>query len=525
MSVWALAADYAFPEQERYLMEPVAWARERANIELWSKQVDVIESVRDNPETAVHSCHNTGKSFNAAVTCCWWLDVHPPGTAFVVTTAPTGPQVKAILWREIGRIHKAAGLPGRTNLTEWYMAGELVAYGRKPSEHDPTGFQGIHAEFVLVVLDEACGIPKTLWDAASSLTSNDSSRTLAIGNPDDPHSEFEKVCRPDSGWEVIHIGWEHTPNATGEQVTPKAKKSLISEKWVKSRAKRWGKKSALYTSKVLGLFPTDSESGVVPWSWAVGCRYLQLPADGARIAGLDIGGGGDRTVLRERVGYRVGREKVWDDSDPMELCGKIALTLEDWGIERVVVDVIGIGWGVAGVLKEKSRKHNRTGDTVHGAEVVGFNASESPTRKNKKRFQNRRAELHWEVGRELSRLKAWDLEDVDDDVMAELTEAQYTIVDSHGKIRIEPKEQITQRLGQSPDRADALLMAFWEGDSVEVKMPASAKVLTTTGYEDKIHDIGWAGPTKPAVESDPEEEAARAAERKMMQSLIAGRPV
>lgn len=524
MTVWTQAADFAFPEQERFLTDPVAWAKERAKIELWSRQQMAIESVRDHPETAVHSCHNTGKSFNAAVTCCWWLDVHPPGTAFVVTTAPTGPQVKAILWREIGRIHKAAGLPGRTNLTEWYMAGELVAYGRKPSEHDPTGFQGIHAEFVLVVLDEACGIPKALWDAASSLTSNDGSRTLAIGNPDDPHSEFAKVCAAGSDWNVIHIGWEHTPNATEELVNPKARKSLISEKWVKSRARRWGKKSALYTSKVLGLFPTDSESGVVPWSWAIGCRYLQLPVDGARIAGLDIGGGGDRTVLRERVGYRAGREKIWDDSDPMELCGKIAAALEEWGIERVVVDVIGIGWGVAGRLKELSRRHNRSiDDTTHGAEVVGFNASESPTVKNKKRFQNRRAELHWEVGRELSRLKLWDLEEVDDDVMAELTEAQYVIVDSHGKVRIEKKDEITKRLGASPDRADALLMAYWEGDSVEIKMPAPAKVLVSANYRPE-KGVDWAGPVKHEPTEDVDV-TAREAERRMVRALQSNRPV
>lgn len=521
-TVWTRAADYAFPKEERYLADPVLWAKERARIDLWSKQQEVIESVRDNAETAVHSCHNTGKSFNAAVACCWWLDAHPEGSAFVVTTAPTGPQVKAILWREIGRVHKAAGLSGRTNLTEWYMGGELVAYGRKPSEHDPTGFQGIHAEFVLVVLDEACGIPKTLWDAASSLTSNDGSRTLAIGNPDDPHSEFEKVCRPGSGWKVIHIGWQHTPNHTGEPVNPKVRASLISKKWVNSRANRWGKKSALFASKVLGIFPTDSESGVVPWSWAIGCRYLQLPAGGIKAAGLDVGGGGDRTVLRERVGWRAGREIMWDDPDPMELCAKIVATLQEWEIERLVVDVIGIGWGLAGRIKELSRKHQRglPDDIVtHGAEVVGFNASQ--TAKQAKRFINRRAELHWEVGRELSRLKLWDLEEVDDDVMAELTEAQYTPIDSSGKIKIEPKALIKQRLGQSPDRADALLMAFWEGDSVAIQMPASAKVLGTPLQSKK--DTGIAGPRRAPVELEDDE--AREAEAKVMKELLAGRPV
>ncbi len=507
-SIWLRAADYAFPNAERWVQEPVEWALERAKVDPWSKQRDILYSVRDNPETAVHSCHNVGKSFTASLTCCWWLDVHPPGSAFVVTTAPTGAQVKAILWREIGRLHKAAGLEGRTNLTEWYIGGELVAYGRKPSEHEPTAFQGIHAEYVLVVLDEACGIPKTLWDAASTLTSNSTSRTLAIGNPDDPHSQFAKNCKPNTGWRVIHIGAEDTPNWTGEAVSDTVKRSLISKDWAAAKAKSWGVRSSLYCSKIKGLFPSDSDKGVIPFSWASACRYLDFPTSETdeHYAGLDIGGGGDRTVLRERVGMRVGREAIWDEDDPMKLVGEIVLKLEEWGIRRVVVDIIGLGWGVGGRLKELSRIHTRgipTDENSHGAEVVGFNAAEQSNQP--KRFWNKRAELHWEVGRELSRLRTWDLGAVDDDTIAELTEAEYLIVDSHGRIRVEPKADIKARLERSPDRSDALLMAYWEGDTSTITLPVSAAEMSrpnTTG-------------------ASPDREA----EEEVMRMVMAGRPV
>jgi hypothetical protein len=51
----------------------------------------------------------------------WWIDVHPPGEAFVVTTAPTTPQVEAILWRYMGNAHRNASLPGRITLdAKWY---------------------------------------------------------------------------------------------------------------------------------------------------------------------------------------------------------------------------------------------------------------------------------------------------------------------------------------------------------------------------------------------------------------------
>jgi hypothetical protein len=74
----------------------------------------------------------------------------------VVTTAPTTPQVEAILWRYMGNAHKKADLPGRITLdAKWYIGNELVAYGRKPADYDPAAFQGIHARYVLVIIDES----------------------------------------------------------------------------------------------------------------------------------------------------------------------------------------------------------------------------------------------------------------------------------------------------------------------------------------------------------------------------------
>lgn len=460
------AADLLDPPELAYKNDPVRWLRERGRIEPWSKQREVIQSVRDNTLTAVHSCHSIGKSLIAAATVCWWLDVHPPGSAFVVTTAPTGPQVEAILWREINRIHARAQLKGRTNLTEWYLGKELVAYGRKPAENNPTAFQGIHARYFLVVLDEACGIPKTLWDAASTLAANEHSRTLAIGNPDDAHGEFAENCRPNSGWNVIHVGYWMTPNFTGEKVPQVVRESLISRKWVEDRRKKWGENSAIFTSKCKGEFPLDSEFGVVPYSWATACRVLEVPAGHPVEAGIDVGGGGDRTVIRERRGPVAGREEVFTDPDPMRTVGRLVEIINDWGVERVKIDVIGIGWGVYGRLRELSSKHNLAGvnrdETTHDAEVVPVNFGAGPSERNKKKFLNKRAEVYWLVGRELSRLRGWDLGTLDDDVIAELCAAQYEILDSNGKIKIEKKEDIIQRLGQSPDRSDALLLAFYD---------------------------------------------------------------
>lgn len=474
-SAWSIAAGLLNPPERRWAADPVAWANEKMGIEVWSAQREILYSVRDNPRTAVMSCHDVGKSFSAALVVSHWLDMHPPGQAFAVSTAPTDKQVKAILWREIGRMHRAGNLVGRTNLSEWYIGDELVGFGRKPSDYSPAAFQGLHAPFLLLVLDEADGIPAAIWDAGSSLVANANCRTLAIGNPDNPLSEFAKKCAPGSGWNVIHIGYDRTPNFTDEPVSADLKSKLISPGWVAEKATEWGPESALFSSKCLGLFPKNNTDGFIRLDWLQACRNLELPEGLPVEAGIDVGAGGDRTVIRERRGMRVGRECSFVDADPMRTIGKIVETINEWGCTRIKVDVIGIGWSLAGRLRELSSRHNHT-DTTHNAEVVGINFAEASA--TPERFINLRAECYWQIGREYSRLGRWDLSNVDDDVFAELTAPAYHIMDSKGKIKIQAKDEIRSMLGRSPDRADALLLAFAGGDWV-AQMP-SAQMMSTS---------------------------------------------
>lgn len=402
-------------------------------------------------------------SYSAATLTCWWIDVHPAGQARVITTAPTSKQVDAVLWYEINKLHAALGLRGRTNKTEWYLGDRmLVALGRKPPDHVEAAFQGLHARHLLVILDEAYGIPKHLWDEASTLASNEFGRILAIGNPDGP-GEFEENCKTGSGWNVIHVSYRDTPNFTGEPVSPQLREMLLARRWVDERRQKWGESSALFQSKCEGNFPSGGDPfAVIQHDWAVACRSLELPEETPVEAGIDVGGGGDRTVLRVRRGWVATFEETFVDADPMRSVGRLGVALREQGVTRVKVDSTGLGWAVAGRLRELSSRHNPRGETIHAAEVVPVNFGARPSPGNEKKFLNMRAELWWGVGRELSRMGTWDLGAADDDVIHELTAPRYKIMDSYGKIKIEPKEDVIKRLGLSPDRAEALILAFWE---------------------------------------------------------------
>lgn len=456
------AADLVDPPQRRWRRDPVAWATERAGLELWSKQREVLWSLANNANTAVHSCHSAGKSFVSAIAACWWIDTRPPGSARVVTTAPTAPQVDAILWYEINKLHAKLGLVGRCNIREWYLGNQLVALGRKPPDNKGAAFQGLHAKHLLVIYDEAYGIPESLWNEGSSMASNEHARQLAIGNPDGP-GVFQKACQPGSGWNTVHISYEHSPAYTGEKVSADLAQNLISRRWVEERRDQWGDDSALFASKCAGMFPEGGDTfSVISLDWLRGCRNLEFPEGDPVEAGIDVGAGGDRTVIRERRGRRAGRELVFVDADPMRTVGKLVRVINDWGIARVKIDATGIGHGLAGRLRELSSRHSAHGKAAHGAEVVAVNFASAPSASASRLYLNLRAELYWGVGRENSRLGLWDLTSVDDDVLRELAVSRYEIMDSQGKIKIEPKEHVIKRLGMSPDRAEALLLAFYE---------------------------------------------------------------
>jgi hypothetical protein len=466
MREWADAQDNAVESATRndhYRTDPKAWVHDRLNGFLWSRQADIAQSVVTNRRTAVQACHGVGKTQLAAFLATWWLDVHPPGEAFVVTTAPTGAQVRAILWRYIGRAVATLGRPDlRTNQTEAHLgvAGreELVGFGRKPSDYDPAAFQGIHARYVLVILDEACGIPEQLWIAADALTTNADCRILAIGNPDDATSHFRQVCKPGSGWARMTLSALDSPLFTDEHKTQGFPDvllhALVSPSWVDEKRREWGEESALFRAKVLGEFTDDATDTVVSPSAISRSKHLDLDAENESVLGVDVGGGQDQSVVRElRIAgpYRklgsVWRKSTTDSRDLMELIERAIVDTNAKGrrVSRIVVDEVGIGWAVIGWLRER------------GHDAHGFGAGKQAEQSD--RFLNMRAEIWW-TAREWIENGWLDLDGIDETTEADLCAPKWSPA-GNGRIKVESKDDIRKRLGRSTDDADAVLHALW----------------------------------------------------------------
>lgn len=438
-----------------YADDPVGWTTEKRGKPIWSKQVEILNSVRDNRFTAVHSMHGTGKSWTAADVCAWWIDAHPIGEAFVVSSAPSTAQVEAILWREIGKcLDSMPGMPGHLafgGYPKWMIGKEIVGYGRKPTDYvDPTkamqAFQGIHTKYVLVVLDEACGIPKWLWDAVDTLVTNEYSRVLVIGNPDDPASQFEKVCRPGSGWNVIHIGAEHLPCVTGEPISQELADVLTGLTWIEERRKRWGETSPLFVSKVLGLFPEIADDTLINPSLIREAHLAELDGLALGRYGADIARMGKdfTTVYRNRDGVirkvlQLGKTKTTQTKGALR-----AILDRHPGNVPMWIDVAG-GLG-AGPYDDLASE---------GYPVHAFNGGNKPF--DGTRFLNRRAETYWLFKERLERGEV-DLDPQDEDLASQLMSMKWKY-SSRGLIQIESKEDMAKRGLPSPDHADSATMS------------------------------------------------------------------
>lgn len=435
---------------------------------LWSKQREIVLSVLKNRRTAVKSCHDVGKSWIASRVGAWWLSCFDPGSHFLVSLAPTFQQVRGILWREINKAHAIGGLPGHLNQTEWWMENELVGFGRSPADTDPTSIQGIHAPAVLLLGDEACGLAKAILDAADSLIANDDSRALLIGNPDDPSTEFERICRPGSGWNVIEISAFDSPNFTGEAVPDSLRPLLISKTWVEEKRKSWGVGSMLWASKIMGQFPEQASDSLIPVSAikAAIMRY-ENAIDGEPCEfGIDVARmGDDSSVIYMRRGYKARCVHRHHKRDLMELVGQIIRLCRLHKPSRIKIDDNGMGGGVTDRLRELQASTKAddkdAAAALKGVEIIPINVGEGPsTDTADERFKNKRAEINWGLRILFTEENPKIAVEENDDLLNQSTQIKYKMLSS-GEIQIEPKADMKKRTkGVSPDDWDALVLCF-----------------------------------------------------------------
>lgn len=470
----------ATPEEERPLpADPVEFAQQ-AGVHLWSKQREIARCVVQNKRTYVPSAHMMGKTFLAGEIGAHWIAGAPAGTRKLVTSAPGGNQLP-LLWGELAKAHYRHGLQGSISGTNWHTgpvgSRQLVAFGSKPMDYvNPeqamTRFQGVHAtEGVLVILDEATGIPPWLWIAAETITAGEHDRLLAIGNPDDPSSTFAERCGASTGSlhaagkrytvraksgramaEVIPIDAFASPNFTGESVPEYVRKALLPKSTVEDWAESWGVDNPLYVAKVRGLFPDRSSNNVISPALLKRAFAIHLPGLEAGCFGLDVARSlhGDESALYRDRGGHVRQVMVCREPDSSNLAASVLRLTAHVPATPIAVDTDGIGGPVHDFIRRGMPDLGLT-----GRRTIAFSVNGSP--ENQRDYDTRRSEV-WFQARWALEKGLWDLDELDDELAAQLAAPKYWL--KQGVFHVETKEELAKRGVRSPDRGDAAIMAY-----------------------------------------------------------------
>lgn len=474
--------------------DPAGFYREVLGVDtLEEYQVKALKTIAGNERTAIAACHDLGKTFIVARLVPWFLSCYPYSK--IITTAPTYNQVKNILWSEIRTAKNRAKFPigGDANQTEWKIDEGWFALGFTPrSEADAGGgqgtqssFQGFHAEGgVLVIFDEATGIPHNIWTMAEGLLTSANVRFVAIGNPTSRDSEFYQ-CFKSPAWAKIYLTCFDSPNliASGIRTIEELKAEvelvrtlsdadakarldgykvvtpyLLTTKWVVQNVLRWGYDHPLTVAKIFGRFPEAGDNTLISLGYIERAQlrvYFPTPADRKSI-GVDVARfGADSSVLTSLHGVKqLGRKELYQHNTQSVVGETINMSREIGGADIIVVDETGLGGGVVDLLTEEIGNSLPKNCEVRGVQFGATCDDEA----DKEKYVNLKARMAGLLRDDLKR----------DDGLALLNESVYleeipTIrfqYNKKGQLVIESKDEYKKRTGRkSPDSFDSLALA------------------------------------------------------------------
>ena len=448
---------------KKYRDNPVLFVREVLGVEPDEWQVEFLNAVaRGERKISIRSGHGVGKSTGGSWAMLWYLLTRYP--VKVVVTAPTSSQLYDALFAELKRWVKELP-PAVQELLDVKQerielrasATEAFISARTSRAEQPEALQGVHSDNVMLVADEASGVPEQVFEAAAGSMSGHNAVTILFGNPVRSSGFFfDTHNRLRGEWWTRRVSCEDSKR--------------VSKEYIEEMKSRYGEDSNAFRIRVLGEFPRSDDDTIIPMELLESAknRDVVFNPDAEVVWGLDVARfGSDSSVLCKRKVNVVTDLTRWRNLDLMQLTGAVVAQYEGTDFKErpseILVDSIGLGAGVVDRLREL------------GLPARGINVSESPALGQT--YLNLRAEL-WH------KAKAW-LEKRDcklpnnEDLIAELATVRYQFT-SNGKIKIESKDDIRRRGMKSPDMADAFVLTF-----------ASDAAVASYGFKQ-----GWNKPLK-----------------------------
>lgn len=431
---------------------------------------------------SLQACAGPGKTAVLAW-CAWWFlgcqgepGEHPKGLA----TAITSDNLKDNLWSELAKWQgRSPYLSSQFTWTSsrvfandhpetWFIGARSWPKTANPDEQGKT-FNGLHAKYVLALIDESGAIPTTVLRAAEQALSRCAfGKILQAGNPISLEGMlYAAATQLRAQWHIIRI--------TGDPDDPRAwvQSPRVGDgpkKWAREQIEMYSRDNPWVQAYILGQFPPASINQVMSLEDVNAAMDRVLRPEqyehSQKRLGIDVARfGDDRTVIFPRQGMMSFKPVVMRNARTTDIAARVARAKAKWHSELELVDDTG-HWG-HGVIDQLDVAGTPALPVVFHGKAIN------------PRYYNRRAEMWMEMA---EWVKAGGCLPNIPELIAELVTPTYTF--SQGKFLIEEKDLVKKRLGRSPDLADALALTFALPDmpsDLMAKFMKPAHAATETG--------------------------------------------
>lgn len=430
----------------RWRNDPVAFVREEFGVEPDEWQKDFLHAYNGSRRVAAKACKGPGKTAVLAW-CAWHFAVTRPH-AKIPATSITGDNLRDGLWAELAKWQqkseflkaaftwRAERVVANGHEETWFMSARKWSQSADPSQQ-ANALAGLHADYILFIIDEAGGIPDAVMAAAeAALASGIECKLLICGNPTHLSGPLYRACTSEASlWKVIEI--------TGDPDDPK-RSSRISKEWAQEQIKTWGRDNPWVMVNVLGKFPPSSINALLGPDEVEAAMKRVLPYEAyknsPKVLGIDVAlQGGDRTVFAPRQGMVAFKAKIFRLSDPKLIASQAAVAIQKWQPDAVNIDNTG-GWG-SGVISYL----RDWGYAVNDVQFAGKSTNIV--------YANKRTEMHHDAALWVKQGGCLpNSPGLKEEICAQ------TYFHKKDKLQMTEKDQIKQILGRSPDEWDAYIL-------------------------------------------------------------------
>ena len=416
--------------------------------------IDTIVNHEGKSFVTVRSMHGPGKTFGSALAMHWFQFCFP-GQVFVA--APKHKQITTRTWGEFRKIlHRApawyqAIIDVKDTRISWFGDKDWAAFAE--SAKQPENMAGKHWPHQLVIIEEATGVPESLWPVIfGALSTGPLQLLLMISNPTRNSGTFASSQldqREAHLYHRMHIRLEDTRR--------------VSKQWVENLRRKYGEKSPIFRIRCLGEFATDDANQLIASAWVANAWDRDWTPDGShhklRVS-VDVADGGDNesvcTVAHHYMSnVRLIKQTTHNfpsetaNTDTADVAERLFLAHGgDIARDDFVVDSVGVGTGVASTL------------VTRGYRVVRYKGGEDSS--NNKRWRNRRVQSYM-VMRDAFRDGHISFDDDFTDDATELQAQLCSVKTNPNTERVEDlqtKEAMRADGIKSPDRADSIAMQY-----------------------------------------------------------------